>query len=93
MDAAKLVRMANQIGQFFASQRHTDAASAIADHLRKFWEPRMRATLIAHLDAGGTGLDGPVRKAVDLLKPNRPLPPEETLQAQDQQAEAQSPES
>ena len=68
MEAVKLVRMANQIGQFFASQRGADPSIAIADHLRKFWEPRMRAAIVAHLEAGGAGLEAPVREAVARLK-------------------------
>jgi formate dehydrogenase subunit delta len=66
MSPDKLVYMANQIGAFFNSQRG-DKASAIAKHLRKFWDPRMRAAIIAHVEAGGAGLDPPVRKAVDDL--------------------------
>jgi formate dehydrogenase subunit delta len=68
MDAAKLVMMANQIGRFFAPQRNIDPVDAIADHLVKFWEPRMRATMVAHLAAGGAGLDEPVREAIGRLK-------------------------
>jgi formate dehydrogenase subunit delta len=68
MEAAKLVMMANQIGRFFVPQRDIDPVAAIADHLVKFWEPRMRATIVAHLKAGGAGLDGPVREAVGRLK-------------------------
>jgi formate dehydrogenase subunit delta len=64
----RLVTMANQIGQFFVPQRQGDPAAAIADHLRKFWDPRMRAAIVAHLEAGGEGLDGPVREAVGRLK-------------------------
>lgn len=64
----RLVTMANQIGRFFVPQRQGDPAAAIADHLRKFWDPRMRAAIVAHLDAGGEGLDGPVREAVCRLK-------------------------
>jgi formate dehydrogenase subunit delta len=66
MSPDKLVYMANQIGAFFKSQRG-DKAAAIAEHLRKFWDPRMRAAIIAHVEAGGAGLDPPVRKAVDEL--------------------------
>lgn len=66
--SAKLVSMANQIGRFFEPQRQGEPATAIADHLRKFWDPRMRAAIVAHLDAGGDGLDGPVREAVRRLK-------------------------
>ena len=68
MEAEKLVMMANQIGRFFVPQRDIDPVAAIADHVVKFWEPRMRATIVAHLKAGGAGLDGPVREAVGRLK-------------------------
>jgi len=64
----KLIMMANQIGKFFAPQRNVDAAAEIADHLEKFWDPRMRATIVAHLEAGGAGLDPPVREAVARLR-------------------------
>lgn len=66
--ADKLVMMANQIGKFFAPQRQADPAAAIADHLKKFWDPRMRAAIVAHLEAGGEGLEDPVRQAVRRLK-------------------------
>ena len=39
-----------------------------AEHIRKFWDPRMRAAIFAHLDAGGAGLDPIVRLAVERLK-------------------------
>jgi len=68
MSPDKLVYMANQIGKFFASQGADKAATAIAEHLRKFWDPRMRTTIIAHFEAGGAGLDPLVREAVDKLR-------------------------
>ncbi|TAJ31426.1 MAG: formate dehydrogenase [Reyranella sp.] len=66
MSADKLVMMANQIGRFFGPQQG-DPAVSIADHLRKFWDPRMRAAIVAHLEQGGEGLEGPVRQAVQRL--------------------------
>ncbi|NDH62616.1 MAG: formate dehydrogenase [Alphaproteobacteria bacterium] len=66
--ADKLVTMANQIGRFFTPQRGADPVAAIADHLEKFWDPRMRAAIVAHLAAGGVGLEDPVREAVGRLK-------------------------
>ncbi len=66
--AGRLVAMANQIGKFFAAQRDGSASSAIADHLRKFWDPRMRVALIAHFEGGGAGLDPPVLEAIKYLK-------------------------
>jgi formate dehydrogenase subunit delta len=66
MEAARLVHMANQIGQFFHAQGG-DVAAGIEDHLRKFWDPRMRREIVAHLAAGGGGLDPDVRSAVERL--------------------------
>ncbi len=68
MSPDKLVYMANQIGKFFASQGGDKAVAGVAEHLAKFWDPRMRAAIVAHLDAGGVGLDPPVREAVDKLR-------------------------
>ena len=68
MSPDKLVYMANQIGKFFASQGPDKAAAGIAEHIAKFWDPRMRATIIAHLDAGGAGLDPAARAAIDKLR-------------------------
>ena len=68
MSPDKLVYMANQIGKFFTAQGADKAAPSIAEHLKKFWEPRMLSAIIAHLDAGGAGLDPPVRQAVEKLR-------------------------
>ncbi|MET0905578.1 MAG: formate dehydrogenase subunit delta, partial [Tardiphaga sp.] len=38
----RLIYMANQIGDFFASQGHDHAVAGIAEHIKKFWDPRMR---------------------------------------------------
>jgi len=67
MSPDKLVYMANQIGKFFASQGEEKSVPLIADHLVKFWDPRMRDAILAHLAAGGKGLDPLVRKAVETL--------------------------
>jgi len=64
----RLIYMANQIGWFFRSQGHEHAVSGIADHIHKFWDPRMRKAIFAHLDAGGAGLDQNVREALQTLK-------------------------
>ena len=71
MSPDKLVYMANQIGKFFASQGGHDEAAAvegIATHLRKFWDPRMRAEIIAKAQSGdAAGLDPLPRRAVERL--------------------------
>lgn len=71
MSSEKLAMMANQIGRFFGPQRGADPAAAIAAHLRKFWDPRMRAAIVAHLEKGGEGLDETVRQAVVRLRDDR----------------------
>ena len=40
----------------------------IANHIKKFWDPRMRNAIFAYMDAGGEGIDPPVRKALDHLQ-------------------------
>ena len=64
----RLVYMANQIGKFFESQGHDQEVVGVADHIRKFWDPRMRKAIFAHLDAGGAGLDPNVLEAIESLK-------------------------
>lgn len=51
MKVEHLIEMANQIGEFFASMPDREEALAgIADHIRRFWEPRMRRAILASLD-------------------------------------------
>jgi formate dehydrogenase subunit delta len=64
----KLVCMANQIGMFFKAQDMDTAPAKIAEHLRKFWDPRMRRAIVAYLDGGGEGLDPAVREAVEIVR-------------------------
>jgi formate dehydrogenase subunit delta len=42
MSPDKLLYMAKQIATFFASQPDEDKAERVAQHIRDFWEPRMR---------------------------------------------------
>lgn len=63
-----LIYMANQIGTFFKSQGPDKAVPGITEHIKKFWDPRMRSAILAHLDAGGSGLQPDVRAAVEALK-------------------------
>jgi formate dehydrogenase subunit delta len=68
MQIERLVYMANQIGKFFAAQGDDAAVAGIAEHLKKFWDPRMRREIIAHLEAGGAGLDPNTRAAIERLR-------------------------
>ena len=65
--ADKLVRMANQIAAEFEHQQGANAADATWDHLWHFWDPRMRAAIVAHLGAGGDGLGDTAAAAVRRL--------------------------
>jgi formate dehydrogenase subunit delta len=62
----KLAYMANQIGRFFARQKDDVAVAAINDHIRKFWDPRMRKQILEDLDR--VELDPRVRRAIEQLK-------------------------
>ena len=44
---ARLIYMANQIGRNFAIQGHDEAVAATTDHIVKFWDPRMKAQIVA----------------------------------------------
>jgi formate dehydrogenase subunit delta len=68
MSPDRLVYMANQIGTFFRSQGEAEAAASTVEHIKKFWDPRMRSAILAHLEAGGVGLNPDVRDAVEALK-------------------------
>ena len=64
----KLVYMANQIGKFFRSQGEEKAVQGTVEHLKKFWDPRMRAAILRHLADGGSGLEPVARDAVAKLQ-------------------------
>ena len=50
---ARIVRMANQIGTFFLSKPHGEGVDGVAEHINKFWEPRMRRQFFAALEGEG----------------------------------------
>jgi formate dehydrogenase subunit delta len=68
MDPARLIAMANQIGQFFKAQGEAAVVDGVEDHLRRFWDPRMRREIVAALECRGEGLTPGVREAVRRLK-------------------------
>ena len=68
MNIERLVEMVYDIANFFHSEPdHAAAVAGVAGHLRKFWEPRMRKQILAHLDAGGHGLSDLGREGVEAL--------------------------
>ena len=56
MHSADLVRMANQITDFFEIYPKSEALDGIAKHIHNMWDPRMRNELKVIIDTGGKGL-------------------------------------
>lgn len=59
-----LRRMANDIARNLAAMGQGDPALATADHIDKFWDPRMKQAIYAD---GRTGLSEVARAAIDHL--------------------------
>lgn len=68
MQQRDMIRMANQIAAFFNGSGPAAAVQDSAEHINKFWDPRMRAQLFAHLDKGGDGLDPTILQAAGLIR-------------------------
>jgi formate dehydrogenase subunit delta len=66
MQTDTLIKMANQVGDFFeAEPNQVQAQKDIANHLNKFWTKDMRNQIAAHVQANqGTGLHGQVISAI-----------------------------
>ena len=64
----RTVHMANQIARNFVAQDHDAIAKATADHIAKFWDPRMKSVIFEHLEAGGDGLIGPAKRAIEIVR-------------------------
>ena len=63
-----LIVMANQIGDFFAPYPPDRAREGLRNHLRTYWDPRMRNALLEHIDAGGDGVHERVVEAAQQLR-------------------------
>ncbi len=74
MSPDKLIYQANQIAAFFRSKPHAEGVAGVAEHINKFWEPRMRRQFFQMIAAGGKGFDELVLEAAPAV---RPPPPEE----------------
>ncbi len=64
----KLVRMANQIGDFYAPMPEREATAGAALHLTLYWTPKMIREIIAFADQGHPGLNAIAARAVESLK-------------------------
>ena len=65
-ELAHLVSMANDIAANLG--RHPDAADRIADHINRFWAPRMRAKLLEYARENGRELTEAMKPALKKLK-------------------------
>ncbi len=73
--ADHLVKMANDIGNFFRSEPvREDAVAGIANHIAKFWTKSMRRKMAAH---GEAGLDELPREALRRLAAKTMATPKE----------------
>ena len=58
MNVDHMVKMANEIGAFFAAESPKgQAPKDVANHLKRFWDPRMRREIVAHYRLGGEQSD------------------------------------
>ena len=70
---AKMIREANQIATFFHSKHHDEGVAGVAEHLNKFWEPRMRRQFFELIDSGGEGFDELVIEASATVRRPEPI--------------------
>jgi formate dehydrogenase subunit delta len=64
----RLVRMANQIGEFYATMPEQEATAGVVSHLRLYWTPKMIREIIAFADGGHPGLNAVASRAVRSLR-------------------------
>ncbi|MGZ4980855.1 MAG: formate dehydrogenase subunit delta [Methylobacter sp.] len=68
MKIERLIRMANDIGNFFNSESDKEiAAEGIKNHILRSWDPRMRKAIITYCQEDGSELSDLVKAAVTKL--------------------------
>lgn len=72
LDIDRIISMANQIGDFFAPYPPERRAEGIRNHLRTYWDPRMREALLEYVDQGGEQLAAHVIEGARLLRSTKP---------------------
>ncbi|WP_198950836.1 formate dehydrogenase subunit delta [Kineosporia sp. A_224] len=58
----------NDVARHFRHLPHDEAVAGVVQHIRSFWEPRMRDQLLAAVDAGDDGLDPLAVEAAEALR-------------------------
>lgn len=56
MKTRDMVRMLNQIADFYIPYTQSEAVAGIEKHVHAFWDPRMREQLRKYMEDGGKGL-------------------------------------
>ena len=65
MKIETLIKMANNIGDFFNAESNKEiAADGVKKHILRSWDPRMRREIIAYCQQDGTALSDLVRTAI-----------------------------
>ncbi len=67
MEAEKMIHNANQIALFWACYPHDEALAGVISHLKRYWEPRMKAQIREYVAHGGAGLHELALEAVKQL--------------------------
>jgi formate dehydrogenase subunit delta len=67
MDPEHLVAMVNEIAAFFVGEDPANAAENVANHLRRYWDPRMRKQIIEHASNDGEGLSPSAKAGIELI--------------------------
>ena len=69
MKTERLIKMANDIGDFFNAESNKEiAAEGIAKHILRSWDPRMRRDIIAYCQQDGSALSDLAKKAISRLE-------------------------
>jgi formate dehydrogenase subunit delta len=62
------IRMINNIAAHFGYLRGEQAAAAVADHIKRFWDPRMKQRLLLFVASDTTDLNPVAVTAAALLR-------------------------
>ena len=69
MKIERLIKMANDIGDFFNAESNKEiAAEGVKKHILRSWDPRMRREIIAYCQQDGAALSDLARTAVSRLE-------------------------
>jgi formate dehydrogenase subunit delta len=68
MEQHSMIHRANQIALFFAGYPHDEAVAGVTNHLKRYWERRMRDQIIDYVSHGGQGLHQLALEAVKRLQ-------------------------